>query len=129
MVGFLNLGVKDMTLNHVHLGTRDLAKIQKFYTQYFGFRKKFDHGDGVFLEDDKGFLIAIDPVDELPNFPDWYHLGLCLPNEAEVIKIYEAMKQNKENIVREMKVSNGKFASFFVKDPDGNKLEVSWHNE
>jgi len=118
-----------MTLNHVHLGTKNLAEIQKFYSQYFGFKKKFDHGDGVFIEDDKGFLIAIDQVDELPNFPDWYHLGFCLSSEAEVFKIYEAMNLNKENIVRDMKTSKGEFASFFVNDPDGNRLEVSWHNE
>ena len=118
-----------MTINHVHFGTKNLAEIQRFYAQYFSFKKKFDHGDGVFLQDERGFLIAIDPVDELPSFPAWYHLGFCLPNEAQVFEIYEAMKKNGENIVREMQGSRGQFASFFVKDPDGNKLEVSWHNE
>ena len=118
-----------MTLNHVHLGTKNIANAQKFYSQYFGFKEKAQHGDGIFLEDDKGFLIAIDPVTELPILPDWYHLGFCLQSEGEVFKIYDAMKKNQENIVRDMKLSNGRFTSFFVKDPDGNKLEVSWHNE
>ena len=118
-----------MTLNHVHLGTKNLNAIQKFYETYFGFSKKFDHGVGVFLTDKKGFLIAIDPVDELPKLPEWYHLGFCLDNSKEVFEIYERMKANKENIVRDMKTADNEFASFFVKDPDGNKIEVSWHNE
>jgi catechol 2,3-dioxygenase-like lactoylglutathione lyase family enzyme len=118
-----------MTLNHVHFGTKDLKKIVDFYQKYFGFSKKFDHGEGVFLTDKKGFLIAIDPVEELPTLPDWYHLGFCLDNEKQVQDIYKEMKLNKENIVRDMKRSENEFASFFVRDPDGNKIEVSWHNE
>lgn len=118
-----------MTLNHVHLGTKNLEAIRKFYETYFGFSKKFDHGEGVFLENQKGFMIAIDPVKEIPNFPEWYHLGFCLESSAKVFEIYEKMKVNRENIVRELMTSDNEFASFFVKDPDGNKIEVSWHNE
>ena len=118
-----------MTLNHVHLGTKDLSRICRFYESYFGFTKKFDHGSGVFLTDAKGFLIAIDPVAELPQLPEWYHLGFCLDSAEQVFSIYEKMKSSRENIVRDMRAEDGEFASFFVKDPDGNKLEISWHNE
>ncbi len=118
-----------MTLNHVHFGTKNLAAIQKFYETYFGFTKKFDHGSGVFLSDKKGFLIAIDPVAELPRLPDWYHLGFCLDSAEQVMSIYEEMKKGQENIVREIVALDNEYASFYVKDPDGNKIEVSWHNE
>ena len=118
-----------MTLNHVHLGTKNLTATQRFYEAYFGFTKKFDHGSGVFLTVKKGFLIANDPVDEPPKLPEWYHLGFCLDSAEEVFGVYEQMKKGNENIVREMKTADNEFASFFVKDPDGNKLEVSWHNE
>ena len=118
-----------MNLNHVHLGTRNLAAFEVFYNQYFGFKKKFDHGQGAFLTNNSGFLIAVDPVHVLPDLPDWYHLGFCLDSEIEVFKIYEKMKEGGANIVRDMRAEAGSFASFFVKDPDGNKIEVSWHNE
>jgi catechol 2,3-dioxygenase-like lactoylglutathione lyase family enzyme len=118
-----------MNLNHVHLGTKNLKQSQSFYEKYFGFRKKFDHGEGVFLVNSSHFLIAIDPVEVLPTFPEWYHLGFCLDSETKVLEIYEKMKIAGENIVREMKRSSNEYASFFVKDPDGNKIEVSWHNE
>ena len=118
-----------MTLNHIHLGTRDLKAIQAFYEKYFGFKKKYDHGEGVFLVDSSNFLIAIDPVETLPVLPDWYHLGFCLEGEDVVLNLYEKMKSANEPIVRDMKRSPNEFASFYVKDPDGNKIEVSWHNE
>ncbi len=118
-----------MTLNHVHFGTKNLTAFQTFYEKYFGFRKKFDHGEGVFLVNDSNFLIAVDPVETLPKFPAWYHLGFCLDQESMALDIYEKMKAAGENIVRDLKYSPGQYASFFVNDPDGNKIEVSWHNE
>lgn len=116
-----------MTLNHVHLGTKNIAAFKEFYRRYFGFETKFDHGQGAFLTNSSDFLIAVDPVESLPELPAWYHLGFCLNSEEEVFKIYEEMKIGKANIVRDMLAEKGSFASFFVKDPDGNKLEVSWH--
>ena len=118
-----------MNLNHVHLGTKNLVAFLEFYQSYFGFEKKFDHGEGAFLTNKSGFLIAVDPVDELPNLPEWYHLGFCLDKEAEVFAMYKRMKEGNVRIVRDMRAESGVYASFFVTDPDGNKLEISWHNE
>jgi catechol-2,3-dioxygenase len=118
-----------VTINHVHLGTKDMRRAEEFYHRHFGFRKKSDHGSGVFLSNDAGFLIAIDTVEELPQFPDWYHLGFCLDSPDKVQDLYQAMKLAGVQIARNMKSSPGEFASFFVKDPDGNKIEISWHNE
>jgi catechol 2,3-dioxygenase-like lactoylglutathione lyase family enzyme len=118
-----------MNLNHIHLGTRDLSKSVEFYSNLFGFKKKFDHELGVFLDNPAGFLIAIDPVDEVPRFPSWFHLGFCLSSELEVQKIYKKSKEMNVSIARDMVIEPGQFASFFVFDPDGYKIEVSWHNE
>ena len=118
-----------MNLNHVHFGTKDLATFVDFYERYFGFKKKFQSGTTTFLANASGFLIAVDPVDNLPAFPEWYHLGFCLDKEAEVLRMYEKLKAGKANIVRDLVTQEDAFASFFLKDPDGNKLEVSWHNE
>ena len=118
-----------MTLNHVHLGTKDLNKSVEFYSSVFGFKKKFDHELGIFIENSSGFLIAIDPVDELPKFPSWYHLGFCLSSENEAIDMYNKCKALNINIVRDLIHKENQFASFFVNDPDGNKIEISWHHE
>ena len=116
-----------MNLNHVHLGTKNLSVFLDFYKRYFGFEKKFDHGNGAFLANSSNFLIAVDPVEELPSFPEWYHLGFCLDSEEEVLNIYKQMKTDDIKIVRELIAEKGEFASFYIKDPDENKLEISWH--
>ena len=118
-----------MTLNHIHIGTKDLKKSVDFYASLFGFKKKFDHGEGVFIENSSGFLIAIDPVNELPKFPDWYHLGFCLKSEQEALEMYKKCKMLDVKIARDLVQEKDQYASFFVLDPDGNKIEISWHNE
>lgn len=116
-----------MNLNHIHIGTKTIKKSVDFYMEIFGFKKKFDHNPGVFLNNGSEFLLAIDPVDEIPEFPDCYHIGFCL-NSAEVVhKIYKKVKAQNIRIARDMKEQEGEFASFFIFDPDGYKIEVSWH--
>ncbi|MDF1661086.1 MAG: VOC family protein [Planctomycetota bacterium] len=118
-----------MTLNHVHLGTKDLAQSQQFYERFFGFKKKFDHGAGVFLEDSRGFLIAIDPVDSPHEFPAWFHLGFCLDNKEQVRAIYDTMKSADVSFVKEYQEYGEDAAAFYALDPDGVRIEVSWHKD
>lgn len=117
-----------MTINHLHIGTKNLARSVDFYTEHFGFKKKFDHPPGIFLECSEGkFLLAIDPVETLPELPNWYHYGFCLDSENQVLEIYNKMKAKDAHIVRSLMHEENQFASFFVNDPDGNRIEVSWH--
>lgn len=118
-----------MNLNHIHIGTKDLKKSVDFYSSLFGFKKKFDHDPGVFLHNDSGFLIAIDPVNEVPQFPGWFHIGFCLDSESQVQAIYRKVKEQNIKIARDMMTEKDQFASFFIFDPDGYKIEVGWHNE
>lgn len=118
-----------MNLNHIHIGTKDLQKSVDFYCSIFDFKKKFDHPPGMFLANKAGFLIAIDPVKEVPEFPGWFHIGFCLSSESEVQKIYQKVKEQNVRIARDMMSEENEFASFFIFDPDGYKIEVSWHNE
>jgi catechol 2,3-dioxygenase-like lactoylglutathione lyase family enzyme len=118
-----------MTLNHIHLGTKNLKTSTLFYESLFGFRKKHDHGDGVFLDNEAGFLLAIDPVEEVPTLPTWFHLGFGLKTEQQALQMYERALELKVRIAREMKYLKGQYASFHVYDPDGYRIEISWHNE
>jgi catechol-2,3-dioxygenase len=118
-----------MTLNHIHLGTKDLKKSMEFYSSVFGFKKKFDHDPGVFMDNSAGFLLAIDPVDEVPKLPSWYHLGFCVNSEQEALNMFEKCRSLKVPVVREMMHEKNQYASFYVADPDGNKIEISWHND
>lgn len=116
-------------MNHIHIGTKDLGRAVQFYNTHFGFTKKFDHEPGIFLEDRQKFLLAIDPVDSVPELPDWFHIGFCYESENEVLRLYKSMRENGVRIARDLMHEEGEFASFYVFDPDGYKIEVSWHNE
>ena len=116
-----------MTINHVHLASTDIAATQAFYAFYFGFRKERDHGAGMFLRDESGFLITLDPVAEQAEFPSWFHLGFCMPSEAEVLVLHKKALDTHANIVRELLTKAGEYAAFYLADPDGRRIEVSWH--
>ena len=118
-----------MTMNHIHLGTKNLGKSMEFYQSFFSFRKKFDHGEGVFLEDEKGFLLAIDPVENMPEFPDWFHLGFCMDNRDQVKSIYNKMSEAGVSFAKKYQEYGEDAAAFYAFDPDGFKIEVSWHRE
>ncbi|HLX30846.1 MAG TPA: VOC family protein [Casimicrobiaceae bacterium] len=116
-----------MTLNHVHLAATSVAATQAFYERYFGFRKERDHGQGVFLRDAAGFLIALEPEDSHAALPDWFHLGFCLDSEADVLALYRKATDSNAHIVRDLVAERGEYAAFYLADPDGRRVEVSWH--
>lgn len=85
-----------MTLNHRHIGTNDLKKSVEFYSSLFGFKKKFDHDPRIFLVSEADFLIATDPVDEIPVFPFWFIIGFCLNSELKFKKFIKLFLQKME---------------------------------
>ena len=116
-----------MDLNHLHLGSRDVAASRAFYETYLGFRHKFDHEMGVFLENEDGFLLAIKPIRHIPVLPEWFHLGFCLPDGASVKAVYDAMTAGGVPMAKEYAEYDDSAAAFYCLDPDGYRIEVSWH--
>ena len=116
-------------MNHIHLGTANIGKSREFYQGFFGFKKKFDHGEGIFLVDQNNFLIAIDPVETVPELPSWFHLGFCLDDKVKVKAIYDKMKSAGIEFAKEYQEWGNEAAAFYCYDPDGYKIEVSWHKE
>jgi len=118
-----------MTINHVHLAATNIVETEAFYERYFGFHKERDHGNGVFLRDASGFLIALDQTEQNAQFPEWFHLGFCLQTEGEVLALHRKVLETKATVVRELLAEPGEYASFYLADPDGRRIEVSWHAE
>ena len=118
-----------MTINHVHLAATDVAKTQAFYEDYFDFQVKHKHGNGVFLQDASGFLIALDPMEGPAEYPPWFHLGFCLDAAEEVHALHKRVIDGNAKIVRKLLAEPDEFASFYLADPDGCRIEVSWHAE
>lgn len=120
-----------MKFNHLHIAVPDVRKARKFYEDFFDMKLAFEHGDGVFLKDGSGFLLAIDPLEngEKVNFPSWYHHGFCVENSARVKKIYERMKAAGVEFAREYKEFGEDAANFYCWSPGPFKLEVSWNRD
>jgi len=116
-----------MSLNHVHLGSARFAETQAFYERFFGFKVASRHGQGAFLKDQEGFLLVLDPVSEPHVFPAWFHLGFCQSTERAVHELHAAFQVADIPLARQLLFEPGEFASFYVQDPDGVRIEVSWH--
>jgi catechol 2,3-dioxygenase-like lactoylglutathione lyase family enzyme len=116
-------------LNHLHVNVPDVAAARNFYETFFGFTLDFEHGDGVFLKDDIGFQLALDPLPAgtAASFPDWYHFGFCMPSAAEVRTIYDRMVAAGVRFAREYREFGDDAANFYCWAPGPYKLEVSWN--
>ncbi len=117
-----------MELNHLSIGTIDVKASQEFYETFFDFKKKFDQGIAVFLENKRGDLLALTAIDHPVNSPNWLHFGFVVESQKEVRDLYERMKSNGVEL-NELDQSEGKFAIFYARDPGGrHQVEVSWWN-
>lgn len=118
-----------MTPNHVHLASTRVEDTVAFYERFFGFFVSAKHGAGFFLRNAEGFLIALDPTETPHEFPAWFHLGFCLSSERAVHELHAVFGAAGIEPVRKLLAEPGEHASFYVQDPDGVRIEVSWHAE
>lgn len=120
-----------MKLNHLHINVPDVEKARRFYEDFLGFTLLFEHDPGVFLEDDNGFQLALDPLEkgEKVEFPSWYHFGFCLNSKNEVKDLYEKMKAGGVEFVREYREFGDAAANFYCWAPGPYKMEVTWNKD
>jgi catechol 2,3-dioxygenase-like lactoylglutathione lyase family enzyme len=119
-----------MKLNHLHIKAHNLDEIRRFYEEFFGFKKAFDHEGAAFLIDESGFLLAIfeyGPGDPVHRFPDWFHFGFCLSDETRVRELYTEMRAKNVEFARPLKEYDDGTVNFYCLDPAGHKVEVSWN--
>lgn len=50
-----------------------------------------------------------------------------MKSEADVFALYARLREGGATVVRDMLAEPGEYASFYVTDPDGIRIEVSWH--
>ena len=117
-----------MELNHLNLVTHEIDATQSFYETHFGFRLLFEEMGERFLGNDDGFLLAISSVDSPAASPTWRHFGFCVASAEEVERRYEEMTAAEVEMAEEFFTIPGKFVAFYVRDPGGHKVEVSWNN-
>ncbi len=120
-----------MKLNHLHINVPDVKKARKFYEDFLDFKLLFEHDPGVFLQDEDGFQLALDPLEnnEKVDFPSWYHFGFCVESAEKVKAIYEKMKANGVEFARDYKEFGQDAANFYCWAPGPYKIEVTWNRD
>ena len=82
-----------MTINHLHLKTRNLEESAKFYS-LFGFKEKVRITETfLFLQNEAGFDLALDQVDSIERLPNGVHFGFALKSRSDVERILCLLKQ------------------------------------
>jgi len=112
-------------MNHLQIGSGDLAASRWFYERYFGFREAFSEDGILFLRDSTGFLLALRPLDAPASLPPWLHIGFRVSNASEVKALHQAMRADGVMFARDLAEGDG-WAAFYCVDPGGFNVEVSW---
>ena len=112
-------------MNHLQIGSGDVAASRGFYERFFGFREAFRQDDILFLRSSTGFLLAIRELDAPANLPPWLHMGFCMPDASEVKTLYAAMRADGVRFARDLAEGDG-WCAFYCVDPGGFQIEVSW---
>ncbi len=113
-----------LPLTHLHLHTPDVRRSVAFYEEHLGLTVKADWGTIVFLDDGRGFDLAI-MQDENPGaMPKWFHFGCRLENASAVKDAYDRMKAAGVTIARDYEAFEEGYVTFCIDDPDGYGIEI-----
>lgn len=125
----------NLTLSHLELRVADVSKMERFYTEVLGFVST-DRGKGdnemVFLSKSPGehHQLVLNPGGEGAGSPGALdHIALRVDSLQALRKIHVALKA-REDVSYET-VSHGTTWSIYMRDPEGNRVEVfadtPWH--
>ncbi|MDE0029989.1 MAG: VOC family protein [Deltaproteobacteria bacterium] len=116
-----------MKLNHLQVSTHDVDASTAFYERFFGFKKGWEADGETFLvreADEDGFLLALRPVEQGPEPPEWLHFGFTVDTIAEVKERHAVLEA--AGIAFAMAIlDRNDMAVFYALDPgSGNRVEV-----
>ena len=114
-----------MDINHLHLAVADVNRSEKFYSEHLGFKRKTVHGKILFLTNEAGFDLALDPEYAPEKLPDWFHFGFRLESSVEVRDLFAKMTEKSVTIHKALQEYND-WIFFRCADPDGYLIEVYW---
>ncbi len=121
----------DIGLTHVALAATDLKKSIDFYRKYAKMKIVHQRTDVAWLSDEtRPFIIVLVNV-EKPESPlgPFSHLGVACATREELDYLVNLAR--KENCLAREPTDSGPPVGYwaFIKDPDGNMLELSFGQE
>lgn len=117
-----------MHLNHLDLCVPDVVAATAFFVRHFGFRQLAMRGQGrlAVLEDKAGFVLVLSNLGQDADFryPEQFHIGFVLDDEAAVIAAWDDCRAGGVPIVHPLN-RNRRGLMFYCACPGGVMIEVS----
>lgn len=128
-----------MHIEHIAIWTRDLDRLQVFYSTHFAARPEARYrnpGKGFescFLCFESGARIELmrsTALDLAPSAPGaqrlgWAHLAICLGSETAVDILTETLRAAGTPILDGPRRTGDGYYESVVLDPDGNRIEIT----
>jgi catechol 2,3-dioxygenase-like lactoylglutathione lyase family enzyme len=109
-----------MNLNHVNLVVKDVDRAVHLFAQYLGFHLIVNRNSKMaVLENNNNFALviwgqALNKEENIPQYPDNFHVGFYQQDEEAVWEIYEKLKENDDlKLEAEPKKMRNTFGFYF----------------
>lgn len=114
-----------MKLNHLDLFVHDVPATLAWFQRWFGLtlRTKPDAPTFGILTDGHGFVLVVQRAAEGERYPDGFHLGFLVPDEAEVRALQARARAEGVAVSDVLDEPRGTLTYFTA--PDGYRVEVS----
>ncbi len=116
-------------MRHVAIPVQSIARARKFYCEHFGFypyyEKDQEKWSMVVKNGTSISFLEVSPNNdqEAPSEAGHYrHFGLCYSSKEEVVELFEKLKTTYH--CHSLKEHRDKSFGFYMKDTEGNNLEV-----
>jgi catechol 2,3-dioxygenase len=122
----------DVRIGHVHLKVADLDRALAFYCGVLGFQLTQRHGRGAAFISAGGYHhhVGLNTWESLGGSPPprgstgLYHLAILYPTRAELADALLRLKR--ASISLDGASDHGVSEALYLRDPDGNGLELYW---
>jgi catechol 2,3-dioxygenase-like lactoylglutathione lyase family enzyme len=112
-------------LRHLALNVADVARAKEFYSRVFGMRAVWEPDpDNAYLSSGCDNLALHRARQQVGGAQSLDHLGFIVASIAEVESAWQWAQQNQLDVVHPLKHHRDGSVSFYIRDPDGNVIQV-----
>ena len=126
--------MKIQSFDHIVLTTANLEKCLAFYVGLLGLRSEEKDGRHALYFGSQKINIHRKPAEFLPAaaYPLAGSLDLCFAAEGDAEEVYAELRAKNAPFVSEVVIRNGargKMKSIYLRDPDGNLVELGFYGK
>lgn len=128
-----------MRIEHVAIWTRDIEKLNMFYSKYFGgvagekyinskksfesYFIKFDSGARLELMQMPTILVSLN--DKNKEYMGFIHIAISVGSKEKVDSITKELSESGYTLVSEPRYTGDGYYESCILDPDGNRVEIT----